>query len=52
MTLDWRELPDKKASRILIEKSVDPADREQWNEQFEWIIDVSVKMKKVFKKYL
>ncbi len=52
MTLDWRELPDKKASRILIEKSFDLADREQWNEQFEWIIDVAVKMKKAFKKYL
>ena len=52
MMLDWRELPEKKASRILVEKSVNLADREQWNAQFEWIIDVALKMKKAFKKYL
>ena len=52
LTFDWRELPERKASRIVIEKSVIFGDKSQWNEQFDWIIDVMVKMKKAFKKYL
>lgn len=50
--LDWRELPERKASRILIEKTVQLDDRDKWNEQFEYIMDVCLKMKKAFKKYL
>ena len=52
MELDWRELPDKKASRILITHSADFDDKDSWSEQFDWIIDVALKMKKAFKKYL
>ena len=52
MTFDWRELPERKASRIVIEKSVTFGDKNQWNAQFDWIIDVMLKMKKAFKKYL
>lgn len=50
--LEWLELPDRKASRILITKQVDFDDRTLWNEQFDWLIDVMLKMKKVFKKYI
>lgn len=50
--LEWLELPDRKASRILITKQVDFDDRTIWNEQFDWLIDVMLKMKKVFKKYI
>lgn len=50
--LDWRELPERKASRILIEKAVQLDDRYKWNEQFDYIMDVCLKMKKAFKKYL
>lgn len=50
--LDWRELPERKASRILIEKAVQLDDRDKWNEQFDYIMDVCLKMKKAFKKYL
>ena len=50
--LDWRELPERKASRILIEKTVQLDDRDKWNEQFDYIMDVCLKMKKAFKKYL
>ncbi len=50
--LDWRELPEKKASRIMVKKRADLANRNKWNEQFEWIMDVMIRMKKVFKKYL
>lgn len=52
LTFDWRELPERKASRIVIEKSVTFGDKNQWNAQFDWIIDVMLKMKKAFKKYL
>lgn len=52
LNFDWRELPEKKASRILIEKPVDLADRSKWTEQFEWIMDITLKMKKAFKPHL
>jgi len=51
-TLDWRELPEKKASRILIEKKFDLEAKEKWPEQFEWLKQVTSQMKAVFKKYL
>lgn len=50
--LDWRELPDKKASRILLIKPVQLDDRTSWEAQFTWLMETSMKFKKVFKKYL
>ena len=50
--LDWRELPDRKMSRILYETKVDFSDKDKWNEQFAWIMEYSVKIAKAFKKYL
>lgn len=50
--LDWRERPDKKASRILIEKPVNLDNHDEWNSQFDWIIDTCVTFKKVFKKFV
>lgn len=52
LTFDWRELPERKASRIIIEKSVNLSDKTQWNAQFDWLIDVMLKIKTAFKKYL
>ena len=52
MELDWRELPDKKASRILITHPADFENKDTWTGQFDWIMDVVLKMKKIFKKYL
>ena len=52
LSFDWRELPQRKASRIIILKKVDFDDRNQWNKQFDWVVDVMIKMKKAFKKYL
>lgn len=52
LKFDWRELPERKASRIVIEKKVDFGDKKQWKEQFDWLIEVMVKMKKVFRRYL
>ena len=52
LCFDWRELPDRKASRIIIEKAVNLTDKNQWHEQFEWLIDVMIKMKTTFSQYL
>lgn len=52
LSFDWRELPERKASRIIIGKEADLSDKTQWNTQFDWLIDVMLKIKKSFKKYL
>lgn len=52
LSFDWRELPDRKASRILIKKGVAFEDKDKWNVQFDWLMDVMMKMKKAFKKYV
>ena len=50
--LDWRELPERKASRILIKRNANLTDEQEWPQQFEWVMDKLVKMKKAFKKYI
>lgn len=52
LAFDWRELPEKKASRILITKSAQLDEQSQWTAQFDWIMDTMIKMKAAFKKYL
>lgn len=52
MELEWKELPERKASCILIEKTVDLDDRATWPEQFDYIMDTCIKMKRAFKRYL
>lgn len=50
--LEWRELPEKKASRIQLAKRVDFEKRSEWTEQFDWLMDVTMKYKMAFKKYI
>lgn len=52
LTFDWRELPEKKASRILTFKHADFDNKSEWESQFDWIIENSIKMQKAFKKYI
>lgn len=52
MQFDWRELPERKASRIVVAKSANFDSREEWPEQFRWITETCLKMKKSFKKYI
>lgn len=52
MALEWRELPEKKASRILTVKKAKLSNKDKWPEQFEWLISTLVKMKAAFKKHL
>lgn len=51
MTLKWNELPDKKASRIIAVLDADMDNKEDWKRQFDWAIEVALKMKKAFKKF-
>lgn len=49
-SLDWRELPEKEASRILvIREKQDIEQRDQWPEQQAWLADMLEKMHKVFR---
>lgn len=52
LKFDWMELPTKKASRILVKRNTDFSDKNNWAADFEWIMDVMLKVKKEFKKYL
>lgn len=51
LSFKWLELPDRKASRIIVSKKVDFDDEKQWPEQFDWIIETMIKMKREFSKY-
>ena len=50
--LIWQELPDRKASRIRILHNADPDNRDKWEEQFEWIKSILIRMKNSFRKYI
>ena len=52
LEFDWKKLPDKKASRILVERNVDLNNKNEWHNQFNWIMDSLIKMKKSFKKHM
>ena len=52
LSFDWRELPNRKASRIVANKNVSFDDRDQWTEHFDWMIDTMLAIKTTFKKYL
>lgn len=52
LTFDWRELPERKASRIVIEKAVNFEDKKQWTSQFDWLVETMIKLRNTFKKYI
>lgn len=45
---EWKELPEKKASRIIIEEPFDLRNQGEWTKQFDWIIGQMIKMKSAF----
>ena len=49
--LNWLELPRKIASRIVLECPAQVKDKEHWQEQFEWFVQMGNKFYKTFKKY-
>ncbi len=49
--LDWRKLPDKKASRILLIKSFDLTDTSLVKDEYDWAKEYTLKFKTAFKRY-
>lgn len=48
--LDWQELPEAKASRIVLYKTdVDFQNESDWLNQFKWISDALIRLDKVFR---
>ncbi len=52
MKLEWQELPDKKASRIIVTHAGDFTDDLQTNNLVQWLSETADKFAKVFPKYL
>lgn len=46
--IEWMELPEKKASRVRVSRPGDFADESKREEQFEWLLVVAEKFRKVF----
>ena len=50
--LEWRELPEKKASSMGVKQSGDFQDESQQDELAKWIVDKAEDFARVFRKYL
>jgi hypothetical protein len=50
--LDWREMPDKKASRIIVFNSADPYEEANWPQQFAWLQNMLERFDAVFRPLL
>jgi len=46
--LEWQELPERKASRIILRSSLDPTNQENWKKCFQWYIETVSNFKKAF----
>jgi hypothetical protein len=46
--IDWRELKNRKESKLVIEKNIDPFNKESWTEQHEWILQQLEKVHTTF----
>ncbi len=53
LSFSWRELPDGKACKVSVKKNyANINDRENWREQFDWIIDTLMREKEIFSKFI
>lgn len=50
--LEFMDLPDKTAFRILKVHAGDPTDESKWPEYFAWLYDQAGKFQKTFKRYI
>jgi hypothetical protein len=50
--LEWMELPDANASRIIITHKGDPRNRDKWQEYNEWLLKTADLFARVFIKYI
>jgi len=46
--LQWKELPEGKASRIVARMKIDPNNQDDWEKCFSWFVDNTAKFKKAF----
>ena len=44
--LDWKELPEGKASRIVLRKKIDPNNEDDWEKCYSWYVDKIDRFKK------
>ncbi len=51
-SVEWMELPGKKASRIKVSLSGDFNDKSKWPEYFKWLISETEKFRRVFPAFL
>jgi hypothetical protein len=51
-TLDWREMPDKKASRIILFKRCEPTNEADWPQQFAWLQETLERFDAAFRNRL
>lgn len=49
--LTWKELPNKKTSRILISMEANISENSKWSNYFEWLLDQAEKFYKIFPQY-
>ena len=49
--LEWMDLPDATASRILLMLPCNPKDKSRWEEYFEWCVRNGSKFRDEFIKY-
>lgn len=50
-TLEWMELPNKKASRIKLSTKTNISDEQQWEQSFIWLKEKAEKFLQVFSKH-
>lgn len=50
--LDWEELPDKKASRIILKTDGDLFNQDNWEQYHSWMLEKVADFQKVFGKYV
>ena len=48
--LDWQELPEKIASRVILYKEADPTDEDDWENQHNWMQEKLETFNKVFRQ--
>lgn len=52
LAFDWQELPERKGSRVIVTRSANFDDKNEWPAQFDWIMDSLLRIKKAFKKHI
>ena len=52
LVFEWKELPQKRASRIITSIPASFEDNSQWIGQFDWLINAMLKIKSAFRPYL